>query len=153
MTNVVSIQVLGRDFHQPLDVHDVLVTIEEQLQDDEILGREDGYALAQQVDLTSPVGSGLLERDRVEEEVKAAATVREEQVAASLDRLERLGEVETDSMFGQGFEGCLGSVGRNEDIHVDIERASRFGMEAKGDRATDGVLDSCCGKALRHLNR
>lgn len=87
------------------------------------------------------------------QEVESAAAVREEQVATRFDRLERLGEVEADAMFGQGFEGCLRSVGRNKDIHVDIERASWFGMEAKGDRAADRVLDSCRGKALGYLRR
>ena len=38
-------------------------------------------------------------------------------------------------------------------IYVDIERASRFGMEAERDGATDGVLDSGRGKALGHLHR
>ena len=84
----------------------------------------------EQDDFVRSAGCGFLERDGVEEQVEAAAPVLQEQVAARCDGLLRLSEVNGDTVVGQGLERGLGCISGEEDVHVDIERAPGFGVEA-----------------------
>ena len=77
----------------------------------------------------------------------------EEQIAPGRDGRNRLTAVERDAARREGVKGFSRIVGIDEYVEVDVQGPPGLRVEAEGQGASDGVLDSRGAKESGDLHR
>ncbi len=130
---------LDRD--DALDVHQVFATIEQHLQDHEVLGGQDADRIPEQRNGDRPFGGGLVERDRREEEVDRNVSPVDPSVAPLRGAREHPRRIEIHPATAEGLDRARGAIRGDEQIDVEIPRAARIAPETVGDRTADRIRD------------